>query len=75
MRGIGGGLFRLSLTATCQGGTVSLTAGLSTYNRPAADCLQRPLRARFRQQLKAGVRRYGMLSCLIHLWSALKTRY
>jgi hypothetical protein len=36
------------------GVTVSLKAAQSTYNRPGADCLQRPLRSRFRQQLKAG---------------------
>jgi hypothetical protein len=48
-------MFLLSLTATCQGWTVSLKAGLFTYNWAAPDCLQRPLRSRFRQQLKAGV--------------------
>jgi hypothetical protein len=37
-------------------GTVSLKAGLYTYNCSGADCLQRPLRSRFRQQLTAGVR-------------------
>src|SRR5262249_49677397 len=30
-------MFLLSLTATCQVWTVSLKAGLYTYNRPAAD--------------------------------------
>jgi hypothetical protein len=34
---------------------VLLKAGLYTYKRLAADCLQRALRSRFRQQLKAGV--------------------
>ena len=40
---------------TCGVETVSLKAGLFTYNWPAADCLQRPLRSRFRQQLRPGV--------------------
>jgi len=30
-------MFLLSLTAPCQGWTVSLKAGLYTYNRPAGD--------------------------------------
>jgi len=34
---IRGGMFLLSLTATCQGCTVSLKAGLYTYNWPAGD--------------------------------------
>jgi hypothetical protein len=40
-------------TMVCWGG------GLNKYQRLAADCLQRALRARFRQQLKAGVRLLG----------------
>jgi hypothetical protein len=39
------------------GVTVSLKAAQSTYKRPGADCLQRPLCSRFRQQLRPGVRR------------------
>jgi hypothetical protein len=40
------------------GVTVSLKAGLYTYNCTAPDCLQRPLlrRSRFRQQVSASVR-------------------
>ena len=45
----------LSLPATCQVCTVSLKAGQSTYNWPAADTLQPPLRCGFRQQLRPGV--------------------
>jgi len=45
----------LSLTAPCQVCTVSLKAGQSTYKPPAADCLQRPLRSRFRQRLRRSV--------------------
>jgi hypothetical protein len=37
------------------GVTVSLQAGQSTYKGPGADGLQRPLRSRFRQQLRPGV--------------------
>jgi hypothetical protein len=40
------------------GVTVSRNAGQSTYKRPGADGLQRPLRARFRQRLSASVRRF-----------------
>jgi hypothetical protein len=39
------------------GVTVALKAGQSTYNWAAADCLQRPLRFRFRQRLRRSVRR------------------
>jgi len=48
-------MFLLSLSATCQVWTVSLKAGQSTYKGPGADCLQRPLRSRFRQQFRPGV--------------------
>jgi len=48
-------MFLLSLTAPCQVWTVSLKARLDTYKPPAPDCLQRPLRSSYRQQLKAGV--------------------
>jgi hypothetical protein len=37
------------------GVTVSLKAAQSTYKGPGADGLQRPLRSRFRQQLRPGV--------------------
>ena len=50
-----GCMFLLSLTATCQVCTVSLKAGQSTYNPPAADCLQRLRRSRVRQRLTRGV--------------------
>jgi hypothetical protein len=49
-------MFLLSLTATCQVCTVSLKAGLNTYKARAGDCLQRPLRSRFRQRLTRSVR-------------------
>jgi len=39
--------------------------GLNTYQSAAADCLQRPLRSRFRQQLSASVRPAET----VHLWS------
>ena len=45
----------LSLPATCQVCTVSLKAGQSTYNWPAADTLQPPLRCGFRARLKRSV--------------------
>jgi hypothetical protein len=48
------------LVATEIGGAVSNAvpyAWLCAEQRLAADCLQRPLRSRFLQQLKAGVRR------------------
>src|SRR5215471_8096423 len=53
-------MFLLSLTATCQVWTVSLKAGRYTYNWPAADCLQPPLRCGFRQQLRPGVRCHSL---------------
>jgi len=49
-------MFLLSLAAPCQVCTVSLKAGQSTYKGPEADCLQRPLRSRFPQQLRPGIR-------------------
>ena len=50
-------MFLLALTATCQVWTVSLKAGLYTYNRPAADACQRPLvpRSRCQARLRPGV--------------------
>jgi hypothetical protein len=39
------------------GVTVSLKAAQSTYNRPGADALQRPLRSRFQARLRPGVGR------------------
>jgi hypothetical protein len=56
------GMFLLSLTATCQVWTVSLKAGLNTYNRHAGDGLQLTLRFSFRQQLKAGVMQPSLIS-------------
>jgi hypothetical protein len=48
-------MFLLSLVATYQLWRVPLKAGLSPDKGCAADCLQRPLRSRFRQQLTPGV--------------------
>jgi hypothetical protein len=56
--GRGGCMCLLSLTAPCQGWTVSRQAGQSTYKGPGADGFQPPLlrRSRFRQQLRPSVR-------------------
>src|SRR5262245_34298765 len=55
---IRGCMVLLSLVATYQLWRVPLKAGLSTYKGLAPDCLQRPLRARFRQQVSASVGRH-----------------
>src|SRR5690349_14844217 len=44
-------------TVVCGGG------GLNKYQGPGADCLQRPLRSRFRQQLTPGVGLQVILDC------------
>jgi len=51
-----GCMFLLSLIATYQVCTVSLKAGLYTYNGSGGDALQRLLRSRFRARLTASVR-------------------